>query len=383
MSAALRAAVIGAGVLGAAVARELASRGAQVTVYEARYPGAGTSGTSFAWVNSRDKAPREYHDLNAAGLRAHAELAALPAPGPRWYFPGCLMWADGATGRLESWGYAVQRISRREALALEPDIRLPDAVDHVVSFPEEGHVLPVVLIGRLLGEAADLGAAYRQAEVTALDASPSSVTLRLADGTVERADVAVCCAGRWTTALAATAGYPVPLADPEAPGSAAVGFLGYTRPAAARITQVLMAPDLNIRPDGGGRLVLQGLDLDSGADPGCPPATGGAVAGELAQRLSRVLRDGEQPVLDAVRVGQRALPADGLTVAGHAGDSGRLYVLATHSGITLSPLLGRLAAGEILGGAPAPLLAPFRPTRFRSGIPVSGSPRPARLPGEQ
>jgi glycine/D-amino acid oxidase-like deaminating enzyme len=39
-------------------------------------------------------------------------------------------------------------------------------------------------------------------------------------------------------------------------------------------------------------------------------------------------------------------------------------MLATHSGVTLGPLLGQLIAGEILGGAPAAALAPFRPERF-------------------
>lgn len=368
-----RVAVIGAGLLGAAVARELQSRGAQVTVYEARRPGAGTSGTSFAWVNSRDKAPREYHDLNVAGMRAHADLAARGGPGPQWYFPtGCLMWSGGqadtdrlseASGRLESWGYPVKRISRREAIALQPDIEIPHAVEHAVLFPEEGHVLPVVLVGRLLGEAVDQGAAYRPTAVKALQATPSGVALNLEDGTVSQADAAVCCVGRWTTGLAATAGYSIPLADPEAAGTAAVGLLGYTPPLSARIARVLMTPALNIRPDGGGRLILQALDLDPHADPRRPPAPGGAIARHLAQRLAHVLGNGEQPVVEEVRVGQRALPADGLTIAGYAGDGARLYILATHSGVTLAPLLGRLAATEIVNDVPADQLAPFRPDR--------------------
>jgi glycine/D-amino acid oxidase-like deaminating enzyme len=41
-----------------------------------------------------------------------------------------------------------------------------------------------------------------------------------------------------------------------------------------------------------------------------------------------------------------------------------VYAVATHSGVTLGPLLGRLAADEILGGSPSALLAAFRPDRF-------------------
>jgi glycine/D-amino acid oxidase-like deaminating enzyme len=345
-------------------------------------------------VNSRSKTPQEYHNLNVAGMRAHADLAAQHGPGPQCYFPvGSLEWATApadaerlseTTKRLESWGYPVHRISHREAITLEPDIHVPHTVDHAVSFPGEGYVIPMVLIGRLLGEAVDRGAALRwPARVTALETSRTGVALHLADGTVSRADAAICCVGRWTTGLAATAGYSIPLADPEAPGTATVGFLGYSPPIAARISRVLMTPQLNIRPDGGGRLIIQGLDLDGHADPRHPPLPGGPVARQLAERLAGLLRWGERPALEAVRVGQRALPADGLTIAGYADDGGRLYVLATHSGVTLAPLLGRLAATEVISDAPDDLLATFRPGRLLGKTGNPGRLRHARLPGEQ
>jgi len=40
-------------------------------------------------------------------------------------------------------------------------------------------------------------------------------------------------------------------------------------------------------------------------------------------------------------------------------------MLATHSGVTLGPLLGRLIADEIVRGTPSAMLGPFRPDRFR------------------
>jgi glycine/D-amino acid oxidase-like deaminating enzyme len=42
------------------------------------------------------------------------------------------------------------------------------------------------------------------------------------------------------------------------------------------------------------------------------------------------------------------------------------YVVASHSGVTLGPIWGRVAATEILDGAPDPRLAPYRPARFLS-----------------
>ena len=77
-----RCVVIGAGILGASVAARLAAAGLRVTLLDQDQPGRAASRWSFAWTNSNDKAPRPYHDLNHAGMRAWAELAPdLVIPG--------------------------------------------------------------------------------------------------------------------------------------------------------------------------------------------------------------------------------------------------------------------------------------------------------------
>jgi glycine/D-amino acid oxidase-like deaminating enzyme len=43
-----------------------------------------------------------------------------------------------------------------------------------------------------------------------------------------------------------------------------------------------------------------------------------------------------------------------------------LYVATTHSGVTLTPIIGEFAALEIAEGARIDLLQPFRIERFRS-----------------
>ncbi|MFM9373676.1 hypothetical protein [Streptomyces sp. Da 82-17] len=113
-----------------------------------------------------------------------------------------------------------------------------------------------------------------------------------------------------------------------------------------------------------------------------PPAPDGHLAAELCRRLESLLAGTAGARLASLRVGQRALPADGLTVAGFLGDSTRVYALATHSGITLGPLLGRLAARELLTGEPDELLTDFRPARLhgRTHLPPL---RPARFAGQQ
>lgn len=388
----MRVAVIGAGIIGSAVARELSRRGARVTVYEAQRPGAGTSTTSFAWVNSSHKEPRVYHDLNVAGMAAHRELAALPAGSPQWFHAtGRLEWAEEAEhqadlarriARLDDWAYASRWITRSEALALEPDLRVPEAVREVAYFPDEGYVLPALLLSRLLGEAIDRGAELRApVPVRAIDPTPRDVRLHLPGGDVDEVETAVSCVGRWSTGLLAASGYSVPLADPDVAGSATVGFLAWTAPLVARLQRVVTTPHVTARPDGGGRLLLQHLPLDSAADPACPPRPEDPVAGRLRDGLAEVLVGGEHARIEQIRVGQRALPPDGQTICGQLDRAGRLYVIATHSGITLGPLLGRLAADEILTGRPVDRLSPFRPERFQSSVPPHLEA--ARDPGDQ
>ncbi|WP_158893533.1 NAD(P)/FAD-dependent oxidoreductase [Amycolatopsis anabasis] len=387
----MRIAIIGLGVVGASAARSLARAGARVTVFERTAPAAGTSGTSFAWTNSHQKDPLAYHELNTAGI---AEHDALLEPGADWYFPtGNLEWAAGPAGnerlaaavsQLRARDYPVEWITPARARELVPDLRVPAEVTEIAWYPREGYVLPVPLLARLWGEARDLGAGLRcPEEVVGIEERAAGVRLALASGEAERFDAVVLAAGRWTEPLAASAGLMIPLADPDAPGSATVGFLGYTTPVPARVGRVLTTPRLNARPDGGGRLVVQGLDLDAAADPANPPAPDGEYARRLCARLRELLHGTEGARLDALRVGRRAMPADGHTIAGFAG-GGAVYVLATHSGITLGPLLGRLAAEEIVGGRTSALLERFRPHRFAGVDRASIAPlTPARFAGQQ
>src|SRR6266853_1110106 len=135
-----RCAVVGAGVLGACVAARLAEAGIGVTLLEQAQPGHAATRSSFAWLNANDKAPRAYHDLNHAGMRAWAALSAALG-GPPWYRPaGNIEWAEDAPGRaqlaarvrrLAGWGYPARLIGAAEAADLEPSLRLPPSVAEV------------------------------------------------------------------------------------------------------------------------------------------------------------------------------------------------------------------------------------------------------------
>lgn len=360
--------VIGAGVIGASVAYRLAQGGASVTVLEATRIGAGTSGTSFAWVNSHGKTPRAYHDLNVAGMKAHAALREEFAATPWLHLNGSLEWADEAgqavqrerLERLRGWGYAAEWISQAQLRELAPDID-PAAVGDapVAWFPEEGWVDPVVYAHAMLAAARRLGARVEiGARVMRTELRSGRVGgVTLADGRTLGADVVVNCTGRW----ADDAGLDPALRIPLAPTA---GLLAFTPPVAVGLDRLLKAPGCDIRPDGAGRLLV--CRNDDEFDPATAPRPSVDLP-ELRElfRRARAILPAMGPVEpEAVRLGIRALPKDSYSAVGPLPQVEGYYAVVTHSGVTLAAFLGAAVADELLRGASRPELATFRPARF-------------------
>ncbi|PLT04815.1 FAD-dependent oxidoreductase, partial [Klebsiella pneumoniae] len=79
------------------VARSLAQQGAKVTVFERSHVGAGTSSTTFAWINSNGKTPESYHHLNALAIDEHIRLQQERTTEGHWLkATGTYEWAAGA-----------------------------------------------------------------------------------------------------------------------------------------------------------------------------------------------------------------------------------------------------------------------------------------------
>jgi len=224
-----RIVVIGAGVMGASVAYRMTLAGASITVLEAGRIGGGTSSCSFAWTNSNSKTPRAYHELNVAGMKAHAALADELGATPWWHGGGNVEWTlpeqratqQANVERLQSWGYAAEWITPAQLLELEPDIDPALIGDAPIAyFPEEGWLDPVVYVAAMLGAARSHGASV----ISGVSVSESVVRggrvtgVKTADGRLFEADMVVNCAGRWANDPVSDAGLHLPLAP-------TVGFL--------------------------------------------------------------------------------------------------------------------------------------------------------------
>lgn len=356
-------------MIGAAVAAALARGGCTVTVLESGQSAAGTSGATFAWTNAGGKQPRSYFDLNVEGMQAHRRLASSVASCDWYHESGNLEWITGAEAqqeqerkvtRLLEWGYQARWLDPKEVRSLEPDMA-PEAIgSRVAYFPDEGWVDPARLIAALLWTARAAGAQVRP-HCAAVGMSMRGERIdgvRTSDGETVGTDAVVNCAGPGAGEVAALAGLDLPMRN-------TAGLLTYTAATAVAVGRVIHAPQIHLRPDGGGRLVLRNITADAAvsthdgdtwiAEPGAAEAML-----HLAQELYPGLRGSK---VEASRIGVRPIPIDGLPVLGPSATIENFHFAVTHSGVTLclrvAELVGAEVRGELVGE-----LAPFRHSRL-------------------
>ena len=258
-------AVIGLGIVGASAVYGVARAGARVLALDGGVPGAGTTSTSFAWVNSVHKEPEVYHRLNADGLLAHRALAGELGADGGFHAGGSLEWAESEderrelrvrVARLASRGYAAELIGRADARELEPALAIPDHVESVALYAAEGWLDAPRAVGRLLASATAKGAELRQgARVRSLRTRAGRVeAIALDDGEIAAESVLVCV-GPATQAFLATLGVTLPVGRVP-------GLLAVTSRPAQHLGRVVHAPGIHLRPDASGGLLLGATDVD-------------------------------------------------------------------------------------------------------------------------
>lgn len=207
------------------------------------------------------------------------------------------------------------------------------------------------------------------------------VNVMLSDGNSVLVDQVISAVGRWTNDITAAAGLGPVVTEYQEPGDVTVGYLAVTNPLPVAIDRMLTSPKLNIRPAGGGRLLLQALDLDATATADTVPAIDSDLAREFIRRLQEILKNTGNAHITELHVGVRAMPADGRSIIGAVPSRPWLYLVATHSGVTLAPFLGSAVAAEVFD-EPEPLFDEFRPTRLLDSYPHQVLAAP-RQPGQQ
>ncbi|MDE1990954.1 MAG: FAD-binding oxidoreductase [Rhizobiaceae bacterium] len=347
--------VIGAGIIGASIAWHLSRAGASVTVIATKAGGEATP-NSFAWINASWGNPEFYFRFRHRSMAEWTRLAT-EVPGLPLSWCGGLCW-DLPQPELENyaaehgrWGYGIKPIDRAASAAIEP--QLADPPVFALHVAEEGAVEPVAAAKLLLEDAARHGAKLLYGEeVTRLLLDGEKVIgVETTKGTLT-ADQVVLAAGANTVAFAASIGVDVPLEAPP-------GLIVHSHPHPPLLNGLVMAPELHMRQTAEGRIIA-GSDY-GGMEPGENP---GKSADALFAKVKAMFRDGETLELDFHTVGYRPTPKDGFPIIGGVDAAPGLYLAVLHSGVTLAPLVGLLAAKEIIEENQDPELAPFRLSRF-------------------
>ncbi|TPI37365.1 FAD-binding oxidoreductase [Mesorhizobium sp. B3-1-6] len=365
----MRVVVIGSGIVGSSAAYECAKAGAEVVVLEAERIAGGTSAVSFAWTNATTKRPRPYFDLNVAGMRAHLELKRDFGAAPWFTQTGSFDWRTVPESmddyfenfrQMKEWGYGVEWVDKKLVAEMEPDIDIAAIGDCPVSYyPEEGWVDPVLYSAWLLRAAKERwGAKVRvNARVTEIETEGGRVrAVRTADGERYAADAVVNCTGGWSSQrLGDAQGIPL---------SSTIGVLAFTPPVALTLRSQLHADDLDIRPDGAGRIMIHKVSVDLTFKKPQPLSPAGEEAKTLLEAAGKVLPSLRAVGVEAIRTTVRPFPEDGYTCAGAMPDVAGHYMAVTHSGVTIGPQLGRVVADEVVRGKIHDEMDTFRPQRF-------------------
>jgi glycine/D-amino acid oxidase-like deaminating enzyme len=370
-------AVIGAGIIGASIAYNLVKRGCEVVVIEQNAPASQASGNSFAWINaSYFESLHSYYTLRTHSLNEYHRLAQDVEIPIRW--GGSLEWYASdeqqievieGVRRIQESGAPTWMIDTQSASTIDPNVRIDDS-RQIAWCNRDGAIDPAgttrALLDRVVGYG---GRVFHPATVTDITQQRDGVRVVTNVGAFE-ADMAVVAAGVGASEIARMIGLGV---DPLRP--ARPGIIVTTEPMEPLLNTVAYTTGTHFHQRSDGRVIIGEKAGSPQTDehlaflterPNSFPAP--ELANEHAARIIDLARRYVPQLADAnvkrVGVGWRPLPRDGLPVVGHPEAAPGIYLAAMHSGVTLAPIIGHLAAMEILDGVRVNLLADFRYERF-------------------
>ncbi|MCA1611501.1 MAG: glycine oxidase ThiO [Acidobacteria bacterium] len=365
--------IVGGGAIGCALARELAGRGAAVTVLERAEPGSEASGAAAGLIAPRaERLPRgPLFDLAAESRRLYpgwcAELERETGLPVGWSPNGVLRCDLDGRADFSAWldrqasAFPVEEVDRDGVQRLSRGLVSPDARGGLF-FREDGSVDPRRLTRALWESAATRGVRF----VLGVSARRFHVSENRCrgvetDGGVFEAGAVVDAAGAWAAFDPETAPLPVK------PVRGQIVRLAGTPPFLPRVVQ---SADVYVVPRADGSVVLGSTEEDVGFRK---DVTAGAVAAliDAACRLVPSLRRAQ--FMDAWS-GLRPASRDALPILGASRLPG-LFFAAGHfrNGILLAPVTAVRVADSILAD-PGESLAPFAAARFATGSNITGQP---------
>lgn len=335
--------VIGAGIIGCAVARALARRGTGTLVLEARTAGAGATQASAGVLAPYIEAPGEgpLQSLTVRSLAMYDEFVAAvareSAGAIEYRRCGTLEVASDAASAarlaalgewIRSSGEEAQWIDHGQVARFEPALA---STYGGLLVPSHGYVRASQLTAALLEAAQRAGASFESGRrVDRFDDDGRGVTIHAGE-TAYRARTVIIAAGSWSGALAAATGVK-PIR----------GQLLHLRWTGAPLSRVIWSERCYVVPWNDGTLLVGATVEDVGFDE---RATAGGVR-ELLSAATALLRETGEASFVQARVGLRPATADGLPLIARSADHPSVIYATGHyrNGILLAPLTAALVA---------------------------------------
>ena len=361
--------VVGAGIVGAATARELAVRGVDVLLLDAGDVSSGTTGLGEGNVLCSDKEAGPELELTLRGLELYDEIeeelgeqARIRRKGALIAHPDAATWAaePERVERLREAGVEAELVAAEAVRELEP--ALTGTVYGASLFPRDLQCAPRAITRALARAAGDVRTGARVHSV-----SGRGVVLetgeRIAAGAV------ILAAGVWTAPLAEGAGLTLPV-EPRK------GQLVQLRGEAPIRHKVIDGSYLaSVLSDDAGLQVTTIVETTWDGDVlvgssrerrGFDTSVDEAVSAAMVERAARLFPGLPALPRTAAWAGLRPWLPDNLPAIGPSRAVDGLWVATGHegAGVALGPVTGRLVAQAYCGEPTLVELGPFDPDRF-------------------
>ena len=359
--------IVGAGIVGAACASELAAEGLRVLVIDEGFPSSGSTGAAMGHIVVMDDSEAQFAITRYSQILWDDMRDQLP--GAVEFDPCGTLWVATDENEMaevrrkcdyyRERGVNVEILDSQQVRDAEPHLRAPLAGG--LRVPGDSVVYPPCAAGFLLQRARRLGARVIHGQPVA---AIGKGVARLADGTIFAAGFIINAAGQSAPKLSAginikprkghlviTDRYPNFLHHQ-------VVELGYLK-SAHSLTADSVA--FNVQPRKTGQILI-GSSRQYGADN---LAVDDSILVRMLQRAFEYMPD--LNLLSAIRVwtGFRPATPDKLPLIGPSPEDPSVLVAAGHEGlgVTTSLATAKLICSQILGQRPAIPIQPYLPSR--------------------
>jgi glycine/D-amino acid oxidase-like deaminating enzyme len=348
--------IIGSGVVGSSIAYHLSEKKDNgILVIDKSFPLSGTSGSTQAWVWVHDKTPNWYGELSmySAELYPYLEkkIGDVEYHRTGGISPFFLKEDHEKAKRLASKqaevGIHVKVLTREEVLAMEP--ALSPKIEGATFSSLDGNVNPFRLVELYVRASKKNNVQFSfYNPVTSLEKKKETFIVTTEKG-VFKAKKLIIAGGVWSKQLAAMLEVDIPIKQVR-------GQILITEPLAPLLKYTIGGMRQTINGE-----VLMGYSMEH---VGYDRRSTLNVLQETAKMAIDLVPSLEKANIVRGFSGVRVIPVDGLPILGEVPSVDGLYAAVTHSGITLSPIIGTLMTELIMEGDTSLPIERYRLDRF-------------------